>query len=78
MSALRYHHISECLFAVHVKLGLQRLLILLAVRAMTSPLRLEPRRRALCAMCLDWDVAEPFRNAQSWVLHSLTFNQEHD
>lgn len=49
--------------AVRIKLGLQRLLILFAVWAMTRPLRLERNRGALCAVCLDRDVRQPFRNA---------------
>lgn len=61
--------------AVLIKLDLQRLLILVAVRAMTSPLRLE-RCRAVCAVRLDGDVSQPFRDAQIWLLHCPTFKSK--
>ena len=70
MNALTYQlRFGMHLFTVRVKLGLQRLLIFLAVRAMTSPLRLERHRRAVCAVGLDRDVSQPFVTAElasSW------------
>jgi hypothetical protein len=63
---------------VQIKLGLQRFLILLAVRAVTGPLRPERHGRALCAVGRDRDVSQPFRNAQSWLLRHPTFNQENN
>ena len=53
----RRSDLSITIRAVSVKLGLQRLLIFLAVRTMASALRLERHRRALCAVCLDWYTA---------------------
>jgi len=37
------------------------------------PLRLERHGRALCAVCLDRDIAQTFGNAQSWFLHCVIF-----
>ena len=62
---------SECTcLAMHIKLGLQRRFVLLAVWAMTSALRLEGHGRTMAAVGLDRNVAQPFRNPQSRLLHS--------
>ena len=58
---------------MHIKLGLQRPLILLAVRTATTPLCLEQYPSALRAVGFDWDIAQPFRYPQSWLAHCVTF-----
>ena len=67
-SSLRMHRLR-----VRIKLGLERLLRLLAVRTMTASPGLERYGRAECAVCLDRDIAQPFGNAQSWLLQGLIF-----
>jgi hypothetical protein len=56
-----------------IELGLQRFLVFLAVRTVTGPLSLELHGRALCAVCLDRYITNPFGNAPSWFLHCLIF-----
>lgn len=54
---------------MHLELGLQRLQIFLAIRTVTTGLRFEGYRRAVCAVSLDRDASQPLRDAQNWFLH---------
>jgi hypothetical protein len=54
---------------MRVELRFQRVLVFLAVRPTTCRVGCEQNLWASGARSLDWNVADPFRHADEWLLH---------